>query len=403
MRNLSDTDLSTRLKRLEDDEYGTDTPDEVTFGGRSLTPPEGYENNVINVPEDVPTIQEAVDIATALIIDVNRISVQVAPGTYDEDVYIPPFVSEGGREGIDGDAFTFQINGDRTTPSNVEVSSITAVSSTGRASPFITGLTLTGKSPYEDEEYAISCLGANEVGIRDCAFASTCTNGIMGYSASIDARDCDFGSGNVDRAFLAKRGTMLTAHSCTGTPNTAAFKCQWGFIRIHPDCTMNSPVAVDSGFVFDERDQIIHYPYNFTHQNAADLVMGWNARGPATDGNHETVYGFRAYAEANQDGQVAVGKDAHTQSGNATAVGNGADATGLNSTALGAGATMADSGGIALGGDQLCIPVTDSTVSNAEMENGEAVLDLDEAGNALDIRVKDSTGTVRTGSIALDP
>lgn len=172
--------------------------------------------------------------------------------------------------------------------------------------------------------------------------------------------------------------------------------------------------------------------------DALELGDGANANGPTANvalgkdatadiNNAGGAIAVGAGASALSNSTVAVGDNADAQTYNATAVGSGATASGRDSVALGressvqaqsiaigefasanaSGAFVVGSDEIVstanvgrIGVDQLVYGGTRDTIADADLNNGELTVELDETNSAFRLRGKDSGGTVREATIA---
>jgi len=122
-------------------------------------------------PDAYDTIQAAVDDVPKLLR--HECLIDVAPGTYDEDVVVRNVTNITATEGdtllasssgnIDaGEPTAFQIVGDLDNPSNVSINSFTVISCYGVGNPQLMGAELTGNTPIFEDNASYMVAGSTE-------------------------------------------------------------------------------------------------------------------------------------------------------------------------------------------------------------------------------------------------
>lgn len=98
----------------------------------------------------------------------------------------------------------------------------------------------------------------------------------------------------------------------------------------------------------------------------------------------------------------AAGSGSRAGGDNSLAVGVRSNAGANNSIAVGNRTSVDTIGGGRIGVDQLVFGATQGTFADEALNNGEATLEIDEADGAVVLKIKDSTGTVNTATVAYD-
>lgn len=180
--------------------------------------------------DPVATIQEAVDRCPFYLRHKYTVDLTTAPSlpvTYDEDVLIDSVLgtgqatSNGGTEA--GPTANLVLAGDQTTPSNVEVGSVTVGSCVGTGHPRIQGVHILREGPYYENLNGISFYGSGEGQVWDVEFdsATAFTRGVLAYASTVETRRVDVS--NCDRGIVAKRNAQIQAQDTTGTANTVVY------------------------------------------------------------------------------------------------------------------------------------------------------------------------------------
>lgn len=110
--------------------------------------------------------------------------------------------------------------------------------------------------------------------------------------------------------------------------------------------------------------------------------------GPETEG----VYRY----DPSQNGYVEV---LDTTNDTGDVIGGSATATGA--VAVGSGSSIGVAGGGRVGVDALTFGAVSGTFANADLNASEVTFEIDEANSNLVFKVKNSTGTVKTGSVSI--
>ena len=126
---------------------------------------------------------------------------------------------------------------------------------------------------------------------------------------------------------------------------------------------------------------------------AQSVAIGEDAT--ADSGNTVSV-GRDADASFNS---VSVGRQATTQN-DGVAVGRGAVVTVNSAMALGENTQVGVSGVTRIGYEQVVLPALRDTIPDADLNNSELTVELDESNSAFRLRGKDSGGVVREATIA---
>ena len=167
----------------------------------------------LRVPEDFPTIQEAIDY-----IPDNYwqyITVSIADGTYDENLRIrgkrgmsPLYPPSSGQQAI---IVVRSRSSDRT---KVNVKSVQVFACGGTPfSPNIEKLNITGRT-HSDEDAAIEFYGCTSGAVNACSFNGVGVNKcIEAYNSTISTEACDFGDRINYKAMVVKHGGLIMSNS----------------------------------------------------------------------------------------------------------------------------------------------------------------------------------------------
>jgi hypothetical protein len=113
--------------------------------------------------------------------------------------------------------------------------------------------------------------------------------------------------------------------------------------------------------------------------------------------NFGTAVGTDAVADFHS---VAIGHNASTAGDYQTAFGDSTTVSARRGIALGADTTVATQDVCRVGVEQLVHGGTRDTIADADLNNGELTVELDESNSAFRLRGKDSGGTIREATIA---
>lgn len=97
---------------------------------------------------------------------------------------------------------------------------------------------------------------------------------------------------------------------------------------------------------------------------------------------------------------AGVGQGIDTRNTNqAAALGHNVTISALGGVGIGSGVTVATAGVGRIGVDQLVFGGSQDTIADADLNNGEMTVEMDEANSAFRLRGKDSTGNIREATI----
>lgn len=242
---------------------GTATIDDATINERRVAPD---TTRTVTVPGDYATIQDAVYAVIGIVQRANDVTISIADGTYSEDVLIPPFLSEGDGSERDFPDSTLQLIGDDATPSNVQVSSLTALNSHGRSNPIVRGVEFTGATnPYSGADYTIESGGAQDLSIRSCSFTTDVTRAARAYGGGLDIRGCDIGTENVNTFVEAKRDGYVVAQDNTGDATNYAYRTEGGTIHVLSTDAVGGERQNFRGSLHDASTDQVYSPDGATH------------------------------------------------------------------------------------------------------------------------------------------
>lgn len=184
------------------------------YGISSSTAPGVYAYNVtVNVPEDYPTMQDAIDA-----IPDNYwqfITIQVSDGIYDEDLVIrnkrgctPNFPPESGQQAV---LVITSKSKDRT---KVSYRSAQVFSCGGTPySPNIQDLNFTNRT-HSDEDCSVEFYGCTSGAVNRCSFNGVGVDKcVEAYNSIISVESCDFGNEINDKAMVVKHGGTIMSNS----------------------------------------------------------------------------------------------------------------------------------------------------------------------------------------------
>lgn len=242
-------------ERSERDDHDSTAPDEredgtnrsssipehdhadLDAGGSTLSPSQldvGYlpdDRPVISnrarrvvVPGDYDTIQAAVGDIPLFVR--HQFTIELEPGTYDEDVVVPAFVHTM-ETTMDSERGFVNLVGNEADPASVEVGSIYVAGPTGRLPFAVLGLTLLRNNPYDDEGTALAFYGGGEHYVRNVNVGDgtegAIDNGILAYAADVHVDLVDFGRRNVRaHGYTVKHNGRLMEQKVRETPSSGS-------------------------------------------------------------------------------------------------------------------------------------------------------------------------------------
>ena len=184
------------------------------YGVDSSTVPGVYTYNVtVNVPEDYPTMQEAIDAVPDNYWQF--ITIQVSDGTYDEDLVIrnkrgctPNFPPESGQQSI---LVITSKSKDRT---KVSYRSAQIFSCGGTPySPNLENLNFTNRT-HSDEDCSVEFYGCTSGAVNKCSFNGVGVDKcIEAYNSVISVEGCDLGTDINDKGMVVKHGGTIMSNS----------------------------------------------------------------------------------------------------------------------------------------------------------------------------------------------
>ncbi|HCJ8320405.1 TPA: hypothetical protein NV660_003982 [Escherichia coli] len=184
------------------------------YGVDSSTVPGVYTYNVtVNVPEDYPTMQAAIDAVPDNYWQF--ITIQVSDGTYDEDLVIrnkrgctPNFPPESGQQAI---LVITSKSKDRT---KVSYRSAQVFSCGGTPySPNLENLNFTNRT-HSDENCSVEFYGCTSGAVNKCSFNGVGVDKcIEAYNSTISVEGCDFGTDINDKGMVVKHGGTIMSNS----------------------------------------------------------------------------------------------------------------------------------------------------------------------------------------------
>ena len=170
-------------------------------------------NVTVNIPEDYPTMQDAIDA-----IPDNYwqfITLQVSDGNYDEDLVIrnkrgctPNFPPESGQQAV---IVITSKSKDRT---KVSYKSAQVFSCGGTPfSPNIQDVNFTNRT-HSDENCSIEFYGCTSGAVNRCSFNGVGVDKcVEAYNSIISVESCDFGNEINDKAMVVKHGGTIMSNS----------------------------------------------------------------------------------------------------------------------------------------------------------------------------------------------
>ena len=184
------------------------------YGVGSSTVPGVYTYNVtVNVPEDYPTMQDAIDAVPDNYWQF--ITIQVSDGIYDEDLVIrnkrgctPNFPPESGQQAV---LVITSKSKDRT---KVSYRSAQVFSCGGTPySPNLEHLNFTNRT-HSDENCSVEFYGCTSGAVNRCSFNGVGVDKcVEAYNSIISVESCDFGNEINDKAMVVKHGGTIMSNS----------------------------------------------------------------------------------------------------------------------------------------------------------------------------------------------
>jgi hypothetical protein len=188
----------------------------------------------VQVPQDEPTIQDALRKVPEFLIDNYTIEIDATQGPYDEDVIVPPTIAYdfgGGSEGVPARLFiTNQDSGNKVAGATWLV--YPAVT----RGPTLEKVEIPDSNPYNDDKGGFEAHGDGFVEFRDADFTGGDSAGaaIVAYGATVKARNIDFGSSVVSNGVEVKSGGYVQANNFSGTASDYLYEFQGGIINEVP-------------------------------------------------------------------------------------------------------------------------------------------------------------------------
>ncbi len=245
-------------------------PDLGRFGANPERPVAPEDYRTITVGEDVPTIQAAFD--EVAVAETHGIEIDIPDGTYDEDPVLAGSAG-GAMRGTDGQTVAVYVNGNRTTPSNVVINSLTVADMNCWVN--LAGFRLTQNNPYDDENTHLAAYNSTQVSLHDMEIRGG-QNGLMSYASLMEVAGVDFGTGSIGGAAVrVKHGGIAFENGASSgivptsgeSGSSAAYDCQFGEIYIHSNTSTltggNGYLVSGEGFIWDRdtRTQIGGQPH----------------------------------------------------------------------------------------------------------------------------------------------
>jgi len=226
------------------------------FGSRELV---SQSDRTVRVPEDVDTIQAALDAVP--LFNRHRYRVDIASGVYDEDIVVPAVVSVGMANTEDGRNAGVNLQGRGT----VTVNSITVLNPVGCTAVGIEDFNPTQLNPYSDEQASVAVYGGQgQTYLKNITFDTAVDDkaqGIMAYGgAMVRADDCAFGSDNMRVGFHAKSQGRILAFRATGTVTDYPYSVSGGWIS-YANSEMSGyldETETIMGMIYDGENKILH-------------------------------------------------------------------------------------------------------------------------------------------------
>jgi len=162
-----------------------------------------------------------------------KITIDIANGTYNEDVVIPPFVAS--RSGPSTGRLLIRGNsGDRT---DVSVNSVTHLGSFGGFESKINSITIAGTNPYHTgpRGVGIAVLGGRGSMFQNCKFVKNDDGGprigMVAHNAAAELRNPMFGGQYT--AVKAERDAVITLRRGSGTVNSRLCRLSdWSVVHV---------------------------------------------------------------------------------------------------------------------------------------------------------------------------
>lgn len=242
----------------------------------------------------------------------------------------------------------------------------------------------------------------------------------LGVNATVGGEDAvGIGSGvTADSSGATAVGTDATSTSTNGTAigkgtgvdgtDSTAVGSRASATALYSTALGMDAVAKDEGGIAIGRDATVDSgtgsDYNLAIGAGAEILQGTDA----------LAIGRNAVAD-NQE-VVSIGNDISVSGSWAVGVGRNASITGSEAVGLGRDTNVTSTAGVAIGPyanvatdnvghiavDQLKFGAINGTIPDAELDNQEMTIDADEANSQFQIRYKDSSGSIQTGTLTFD-
>lgn len=205
---------------------------------------------------DYESIQAAINNEVPWLVQ-HPIDIKVTGGTYDEDVLLPPYMSNWAEQSDRGERIPIQITGNTNSPSNVKVKSFMATGGIGVTQ--VRGIEFTGASSYDNENTAFSVYNTNRVGLIDCNI-KTGGNAMTAYNGELCAVRVNVDGGGWGVKVKHNGQYWESGGGTSGSVSGPAYDMDDGTIKFnHKDSghISGSPTVAahrshDGGFVLDE-------------------------------------------------------------------------------------------------------------------------------------------------------
>lgn len=207
---------------------------------------------------DYTTIQEAVCQVPFILRHEYRIN--VADGTYNEDVYIPTTITSGiNNPATEGSVVMFQIDGNSKV--NTKVKSFHATSIIGTWGLTISDFNVYGQEFSSDENASISVYASNSVLLIGINFTANVQYGVLGYGSGVYLHGSNF-NGNQNYGMQIKRGGFgkfgddYNNQNNNGSVNIALVTASQSFIDVQEYNNVSAPkITICS----DENEGLVTY------------------------------------------------------------------------------------------------------------------------------------------------
>jgi hypothetical protein len=214
------------------------------------------------------------------------------------------------------------------------------------------------------------------------------------------------GTGSVDNPYVVSAASSEEVHDGAGSASTVT------------NLSANSPIAPGANTVaIGENSGAIADGSVVVGQAAVasgdeSVVIGHQASSSAA-ADSSVAIGFQAFAD--ESNAIAIGTQAFADQAKSIAIGEGTSVLGVNAVALGYNASAQHNNAVALGQSvattateqvnagtkRVLIGAPNSALADADLINSQISFYLDQTANTLVVKVKYSSGTVKTGTVAL--